>query len=261
MSKYTTEVRFICEQIAGTGKSITETIATAREHVFNFDYPIFDEHYRNTLETKILKHYYFREIGAETVGLWKAWLDMKMNEIMPYYNKLYLTELLDYNPLYTTNLTRTRKKENTLTEHLTENGKESGVGSLTSKAQSANENSITENSTTDSKQLYSDTPQGSLARIENNTYLTSATINTDSESRTSGSGSTANKQEESANKYDVERENGKEKQGSNVEDYVETVKGYDSVNVNKTVKEFRANLLNIDLQVISELEVLFMNLW
>ena len=105
MSKYTTQVRFICENYAGLTESVgygkvDEIIASARKKVFDFPYPIFDETYRNVLETKILKHFYTREIGAETVGLWKLWLNTKMNEIMPYYNKLYKSELLDFNPLY-----------------------------------------------------------------------------------------------------------------------------------------------------------------
>ena len=87
MSKYTTELRYICEMYAG-GESkgysdVNKVIQAAIPKVFDFDFPIFDEAYRNVLCTKILKHYYTREIAAETVGLWKLWLDTKMNEIMP----------------------------------------------------------------------------------------------------------------------------------------------------------------------------------
>ena len=72
MSKYTTEVRFICEHYAGLDESegyanVEEIIERARPKVFDFDYPIFDSSYKPILETKILKHYYTREIGFETV--------------------------------------------------------------------------------------------------------------------------------------------------------------------------------------------------
>ena len=76
----------------------------ARSKVFDFDFPIFDESYRNVLENKILKHYYTREIGAETVGLWKHWLCTRLNEIMPYYNQLYNSTLLEFNPFYDVDL-------------------------------------------------------------------------------------------------------------------------------------------------------------
>ena len=106
MSKYTTEVRYICESEAGLDESaganrVDDIIANSRAKIFDFSYPIYDESYRNVLETKILKHYYTREIGLETVGLWKLKLNTKMNEIMPYYNQLYKSALLEFNPLWT----------------------------------------------------------------------------------------------------------------------------------------------------------------
>lgn len=103
MSKYTTELRFICEMASGLTESgeyndIEEIVETAAPKIFN-DFPIFDEEYRAVLTKKILMHYYTREICEETVGLWKLRLASRMNEIMPYFNKLYESELLRYNPL------------------------------------------------------------------------------------------------------------------------------------------------------------------
>lgn len=111
MSKYTTEVRYICEHYAGYDKSqpyadTNYIISESRKSIFDFNYPLFDEEYKPVLETKILKHYYGREIGAETVGRWKLWLDMRMNEIMPYYNKLYDLYSREFNPLYDTDYYR-----------------------------------------------------------------------------------------------------------------------------------------------------------
>lgn len=59
MSKYTTEVRFICENAAGLIESLGEgaiedIITKAAPKVFNFAFPIFDEAYRLTLEKQIL---------------------------------------------------------------------------------------------------------------------------------------------------------------------------------------------------------------
>lgn len=115
MSKYTTEVRFICENSAGLTESvgynsINEVLDKSRAKVFDFDFPIFDEAYRAVLENKILKHYYTREICCETVGLWKHFLDTRMNEIMPYYNQLYKSALLEFNPLYDVDLTTDYQK-------------------------------------------------------------------------------------------------------------------------------------------------------
>ena len=111
MSKYTTQVRFICESLAGLTESkgyddVNSIIETAAPKIFSFDFPMFDESYRGVLEKKILKHYYTREIGLETYGLWKLKLDTKMNEIMPYFNQRYQSETLQFNPFYDFEVTR-----------------------------------------------------------------------------------------------------------------------------------------------------------
>lgn len=64
-------------------------------NIFDFDYPIFNEEYRKVLEKKIINHYYFYEIGCETVGRFLFNLNEKMNLIMPYYNKIYLSQNLE----------------------------------------------------------------------------------------------------------------------------------------------------------------------
>lgn len=106
MSKYTTEVRYICEHYAGLNEStgfedVDEIVEKARKKIFS-NYPIFDENHRAELEKKILKHYYTREIGFETVGLFKLYLNNRMAEIMPYYNKLYESETFEFNPFINT---------------------------------------------------------------------------------------------------------------------------------------------------------------
>ena len=102
MAKYTTEIRSICEHYAGLTEStgfedVDEIVEKARRKIFQ-NYPIFNENHRAELEHKILKHYYMREIGFETVGLFKLFLNERMAEIMPYYNKLYESETLEFDP-------------------------------------------------------------------------------------------------------------------------------------------------------------------
>lgn len=93
-------MRWICQTKANldTG-DINTIISTSAPKIFD-NYPIFDEAYRTTLNTKILRHYYTREIGEETVELWRFRLNTRMNEIMPYYNLLYKSATLNFNPLY-----------------------------------------------------------------------------------------------------------------------------------------------------------------
>lgn len=65
------------------------------------DYTIFDERYREALNQKIEDHFINREIGLETVSMFVFAMKRKMNEIMPYYNQLYKSERLAYDPLNT----------------------------------------------------------------------------------------------------------------------------------------------------------------
>lgn len=102
MAKYTTEIRSICEHYAGLTEStgfedVDDIIEKSRNKIFQ-NYPIFNENHRAELEHKILKHYYMREIGFETVGLFKLFLNERMAEIMPYYNKLYESETFEFDP-------------------------------------------------------------------------------------------------------------------------------------------------------------------
>jgi hypothetical protein len=222
MSKYTTELRYICESNAGLSSSggaddIESIIANSRAKIFNFPYPIFDETYRTVLESKILRHYYTKEISAETVGLFKHFLNRKMNEIMPYYNKLYKSELLIFNPLYDVDMTKNHSGNNVGNEIL--NGKTNGqtntanTGSVTDSVvgKVIDDNSETRDITTSDKttgtnkiaigetvdgtignttnktdtksklDAYSDTPQGGVTNLDNYTYLTNARKVTDSD--------------------------------------------------------------------------------
>ena len=74
MSQYTLEIRELIENDV---------------EIFDFEYPLFDPLYKEGLEKKIIDHYFFREIGCETAGRFIFNLRVKMNEIMPIYNKMY----------------------------------------------------------------------------------------------------------------------------------------------------------------------------
>ena len=220
MSKYTTEVRYICENAAGLTESvgfnsIDSILTEAAPLVFNFDFPIWDENYRLTLEKKILRHYYTREISAETVGLWKLWLEDRMNIIMPYYNKLYETTVYEFNPLYNvdyrtsgsgaSNGSGYEEVSNTESEQVDNQTSRNGSGY--NERENINSSSGTRNATNEESNsnissgsrsendkdwnLYSDTPQGGIDGIDDTTniYLTNATKVT-KENNASENGST-----------------------------------------------------------------------
>lgn len=299
MSKYTTEVRYICETIAGLNESVgyadvEQVIKNCLPKVFDFNFPIFDESYRSVLETKILRHYYTREIGLETVGLWKLKLSTKLNEIMPYYNKLYKSELIEFNPLYDVDLTRERKIEGKGTKD-TENG-ENRSGSNNTETTQNNDSTVTEtgdnkgttNGTANGTQnqntngsgtnMYSDTPQGAITDLQAGRYLTNATIDsatntfagTSSDTTTQTTENTNNSSVDSSGSVDgtTESDFNSKMDGfsnttlSNTEDYLEHVIGSNGgESFSKRINDYRTTFINIDMMVINDLEDLFFGLW
>lgn len=218
MSKFTTEVRYICEKEAGLDESVgyddvNEVVKASHAKVIG-EYPIFDEAYREVLDCKILKHYYTREICEETVGLWKLRLNNRMNEIMPFYNKMYASELLSFNPFYDVDLSSEHmKSEDTSkdeigtygeerndadnkvkTSDMSEDGSNKDSSMMyrssgeSTTVESDNESKRNETSNVSSNESsedrksknntdkYSDTPQGGINGLSTGTYLTNARI-------------------------------------------------------------------------------------
>lgn len=238
MSKYTTEVRFICESLYGLDESkgyssVNEIISGVLDKIFDFGFPIFDENYRQVLEHKILKHFYTREIAYETYGLWKLKLDTKLNEIMPYYNKLYESELFEFNPLYTMNITETNNRTIDMTKKNT--GTVTNGGYTETNRNGSNLNK------------YSDTPQGTLDNVVEGTYLTNA------------SQDVASGYEKFEDK--LSKTNDLTFKDDGTDNYVKTIVGYSGSIPSELIKKFRETLLNIDMLIINDLEELFFQLW
>lgn len=270
MSKYTTEVRFICENASGLSESkgytdVDTIITNAIPKIFTFTFPIFDEKYRIVLEKKILKHFYTREICEETVGLWKLRLDAKLNEIMPYYNKLYDSELLEFNPLYTANLTRTRKTDYDSNRNENENINDTTKNNGTTNTENNSTVKGTGSGTTSNTgtDLYSDTPQGSLDGVENKAYLTNARKTTDNSTTSSTTSNTSNSNTNitSTENNTYGRVRGNTDVLTSTEDYLESIIGFEGTSASDLLMKYRETFLNIDMMIIEDLETLFFGLW
>ena len=274
MSKYTTEVRYICEEYFGSNTSlnypsINEIIQKALPKIFDFDFPIFDENYRNVLESKIIKHFYTREIGFETVALWKLKLQTKMQEIMPFYNQYYQSALIEYNPLQTTNIiTKSNRSTDSISSDTqNKNTKTTGtdttsINTTTKDTSHSDGKQVTDGSRWD---LYSDTPQGGLTGVENETYLTNARKNTEDSTvnvtrDNSTTGNTTGKTDLTKN-TNVNESNSNTGKRNDTDNYLESVTGFNSSNPSELILKLRETFMNIDMLIIDELEELFMYLW
>ena len=209
----------------------TTTIRNLMDNNFDFglkDYPIFDEEYRTILNNKILMHYYMDEIGFETAGLFKVYLNNKMNEIMPYYNELYKKQkdlLLNFDK--TTNLTETFTRDNTTDTNTKSNSTSSNTASGTSK------------------NVYQDTPMGSITEqdIDNYDHASSQEFN------------------KNQNTSSIEDNSNLTGKATSLENYIRTKTGNNGrlygIEILKMIKN---NYMNIDEMVINELQDLFMGI-
>lgn len=251
MSTYTTELRYICETLAGfddsAGYADTDNIIkAAAPKIFDFDFPIFDVLYKMPLCQKIIEHYYTREIGEETYGLWRLRLRARMREIMPYYNQLYKSAQLTFDPLTDTDITTIHKLTRAENSDATTTGTSSGTSSGRGKT--------TNTETSKREQDYSDTPQGDSTGVLDKKYLTSVTIENDS-------GSTTGTQETESQTNGTS--SGTEKRSTDsVDDYLERITGKrGGQSYSSLITEFRETLINIDNMIVDELSDLFINLW
>lgn len=250
MAKYTTQIRSIVE---------------SGHPLFDFSYPIFDENYRNVLETKIINHYYFREIGLETVGQFKHFLKTRLNSIMPYYNQLYGTENLITKDDYMINLdnktTRTIKTD-TATTGTTDNTSDvTGQTDSTSTGSSTSSSTADHDATDTGRSVFSDTPQAKLQDLDYATNLT----DTDTTSASSDSTTAEGEATETTGTTTTGAEVAKTISAGELtttEEYTEHFLGNASMRYNADIlMEWRKSFLNIDQLIIDELQDLFMNIY
>ena len=282
MAKYTTEVRSICEVNAGLTESkgfddIESIITNAAPKIFGTNWPIFDENYRLVLEKIILRHYYTREISEETVGLWKLRLVDRLNLIMPYYNQLYESEKLKFEPLNDVDYTDTGNRKGNTKSSGTANTETSGTQDTTrngTQNTTYSDKETVDRSLDDSQwQLYSDTPQGGVIGIANaegsvgdNAYLTNAQHNTQvlkEDIVTDRSGKRDTTTQDKAN-TNTSGNSDTTTTGNvdTVDDYTEHIAGKrGSTSYSRMLKEFRETFLNINMRIVDDLNDLFFGLW
>lgn len=185
-------------------------------------YPIFEESYREQLNAKILEEYDSREIGMETAFKFRHALRRKMNQIMPYYNKLYNSELIVLDPMRTIDM-------KTVT-----------LGESVMKAKSDAESETKTKNKSKSRAVQSTAPQVMLAG--NGDYASSGADST-SESDASGTGKEASESET--------------EQADSGDSHTTGYQGSPAA----LLDAYRATLMNIDMLVIGDLAELFMGVW
>lgn len=228
MSKYTITIKNLCSLLG-------------RQEVLNWfqDYELSDyltQEEINVIDTRgtwnkeklanlIVDHYYTREIGFETPGLFKHYVKITMKEIMESKLPLIYSMSIKYDPLVNVDYTETFTRQ--IKDDTINNG---------SSTNTQNANGLTINS---------DTPQGQINKndILNGTYASSTSA------------------EESTNTTNLNTTNNENKNTD--ENYLKNVKGNSGVSATaqRMILQYRENIRAVNYEIIQELNSLFMGLY
>lgn len=188
--------------------------------IFDFDYPLSEKINKNDFEIMILNHYLMRRIGFETFTAFKIQLNVKLNEIMPLYNKMF-DALENWNIFEDGEITKRIGNENRTNN--------------TSNSLENSSNTETKN-TTDLRE--SNTPQNQLQNVQDGSYVTKYNYNTD----------TANSTDKSTSKG--------QSNSNDKNNYNETVTRSPADKI-QILKEMQENIKNIYTLIFKDLDILF----
>ncbi|CUU51226.1 hypothetical protein [Clostridium beijerinckii] len=252
--------------------------------------------YRDYLNNKIITHFYFREIGYETPALFVFKLNARMNEIMPLYNQMYASTDLEWNPLWNMDLTETFSHE--VTDNGNSISKVTGNQSLDGKTTESSEsernedleqnsdntinnnNIKTPNLTNDTVIAEMDTPQENLTvdQIKQHEFLSKATHNINQTTGTETDNGTTEEILKTTNDNLIKTTNDSETKitqtnESSTDSTMDTSNNRSETYTRKqegntagfhapiALKQWRDNMINVDMMIIEELESLFIGIY
>ena len=205
MSKYTLELNQIVNDLDF--------------NLFDFDYNLYDNALKDAFQKKFIDHFYFYEIGLTPIARFKKALQIKLNDIFPYYKQLYQTEL------------RSAEIDFMLNKDL----KEEYTRQLTGNSSVNQSSTSTSNDT--SLNINNDTPQNKIDDLDK--YMTSASKNTDNSTMNSNGTNTA--------------------ENNSTETYSLVSQGNIGVTSSaELLEKWRSVLINIDQMIFEECNDLFM---
>lgn len=174
-------------------------IKLARKSVFDFNYPIFDEGYRETIETNFLRYFHEYEIGQDTVARFKTYLRQFMLTEFPKMNSAYKfqkdqAEYLFYKDFHTKNndfdktsktaidITKNDKSNTSQTTNSNQTGTHDNTGDTTTvnkdvvvgtenDTKSSNSTTTINDNRTDTKTLNTTHSSNESGNTDSNTYV------------------------------------------------------------------------------------------
>lgn len=266
MAHYTTQIRSIVEQI-NLGHSfqpsetdgiriIDERIEHARPYIFSFYYPINSAD-KDRFEHNFIRHFYTREIGFETYGLWRLKLADELNMIIPKYNKLWeeATKYVDRDLLSNSDYSTIRNY--TGLKNL--NGTDSLNGIRTDNLREQNNGIDIDTNKRNYVIAYSDTPQGNMENLLDEKYLTNLTHEYDNDSKIIRDKNATKTNTGTVNTSNTQNKN--ERVNDEQNEVVRHVGKNGGITYAEALLKARETYLNIDLMLCNDMRDLFMLIW
>lgn len=216
----------LLDSIVNYGKEETKIrdLANAgRSVIFNFNYPLSTKINKQDFECMILNHYMQRRIGFQTFNAFQLQLNVKLNEIMPLYNKMF--DAIENWDIFNDGEITNRYGEENRTNETT--------NTLTNKSNTLNDKK--------SDRRYSDLPQNQLNDLQDGNYVTEHNYDIESNSSQDNSTSNGNSNTNDDNKYN------------------ETIKKSPADKIS-ILKELQENVKNIYTLIFKDLDCLFFSL-
>lgn len=213
-------------------------LLTTNFKLFDFDYVFDDPVFKAKMEQYITDFYYDYEIGFETPDMFKRKFKARWKRIIPYYNQLYNTTLLAYNPLKNYSVSEALDQLST-TESITDAVTDNISESITDTT--GNSHTVASSDNTDS-----DYPQQPIAGGD---YLKGAS-STDNESTTNDDGNVTN------NTTGNVTGNVTGNTTTN-NDYTKTIEGITGTTYPELIQKHRDALLRVQDMVIEEMKCCF----
>lgn len=218
---------------------IKDLAKEGRSTIFNFDYHLTNNITKEKFETMILNHFLQRRIGFETVTAFRIQLDVKLNEIMPIYNKMF--DALENWDIFNDG----EKTVRTGTDNRTQNSTQNSTNNTN--------NNLTNHSTTSTNDISdrrnSELPQNQLEDLRNGSYVTNYNYDTTSnngEDNSTSQGSSISTNNSSNNSTD-----------NNIYNETITRTPADKIAI---LKEMQENIKSIYTMIFKDLECLFYQL-
>ena len=210
---------------------IKDLAKEGRSTIFDFDYPLSSNIKKEDFETMILNHFLIRRIGFETVTAFRIQLDVKLNEIMPLYNKMF--DALENWEIFNDGEVTTR----------------TGKDNRTSESTNNTSNQLTNHSTTSTNDISdrrnSELPQNQLEDLRNGSYVTNYNYDTN----------TNNGEDNSTSQGKSNAEN----KGKDINEYNETITRTPADKI-AILKEMQENIKSIYTMIFKDLDCLFYQL-